>query len=76
MDFREATEQLSALGVDFREQAQALGVAYQTLRLMRMDNSSSGARTPPPGEKWRPILGELARSRAGALVDFAKQVKR
>lgn len=76
MDFREATDQLSALGVDVREQAQALGIAYQTIRLMRMDSTASGYRNPPAPEKWRPVLAELARTRAGALVDFSKRVKR
>jgi hypothetical protein len=76
MDFREATEQLSKLGVDVREQAQALGIAYQTIRLMRMDSTASGYRTPPAPEKWRPVLAELARNRAAALVDYSKAVKR
>lgn len=76
MDFREATDRLNALGVDLREQAAALGIAYQTLRSMRLDSTASGYRNPPAAEKWRPVLSELARARGAALVDYSKAVKR
>jgi hypothetical protein len=77
MDFREATAQLNDLGVSYAQQAEALGISYQTLRTMRMDSTASpaSARKPPPPEKWKPILAVLARERAGALTTYAKGLK-
>lgn len=75
MDFREASDQLSALGVTPQEQAAALGYSYQTFRQMRMDASSTSSRTPPGPEKWRPAFRGLATNRARALDGFAKALK-
>lgn len=75
MDFRAASDQLSALGVSPQDQAAALGFSYQTFRQMRMDPNSTYSRTPPPPEKWRPTFRELASSRARDLTAFAKRLK-
>lgn len=73
MDFREATDQLNALGVSYQEQAEALGIAYQTFRTMRLDSTTSpvSARRPPSPDKWKPALAQLARERAVSLSNFA-----
>jgi hypothetical protein len=73
MDFREATAHLNALGVSYQEQAEALGIAYQTFRTMRMDSTSSPAsvRKPPPADKWKPALAVLAETRATTLMAFS-----
>lgn len=78
MDFREATARLNALGVPYPTQADALGINYQTFRQMRMEPNNSpssggraGARTPPPADKWKPALAQLARERAAELVRVA-----
>lgn len=72
-DFRQASDQLSALGITPREQAEALGIAYQTFRMMRLDPEASGYRRPPTASNWRSIFGRVARERAADLVKFAAE---
>jgi hypothetical protein len=74
-DFREASDRLSALGVSLHDQAAALGLAYQTVRLMRLETDAKGYRTPPPESSWRLAFGKLARDRAAALARVAEALE-
>jgi len=71
-DFRQASDRLNALGVSIQEQAEALGVAYQTIRLMRLDPSARGYRKPPQESSWRSIFDQLEERRA---VEMMKQTR-
>lgn len=73
-DFRQASDRLSALGISIQEQAEALGLAYQTIRLMRLEPEAKGYRKPPPASNWRSILGRLAQERAGELQRLAVEL--
>ena len=73
-DFRQASDRLSALGISIQEQAEALGLAYQTIRLMRLDSEAKGYRRPPPESNWRLTLGRLAQERAGELQRLAVEL--
>lgn len=72
MTFSEATDRLMAAGVTLQEIAEALGVAHQTARVMRLDPSSDSHRRPP--EDWRPRLARLANERGAALQDLAEDL--
>lgn len=71
MTFKEATDQLGALGIGLPEIAEALGLEYQTVRAMRAAAGTRAARTPPAETTWRPALAKLAQERAGALAKLA-----
>lgn len=73
-DFRQASDRLSALGVSIHDQAAALGLAYQTIRLMRLEPDAKGYRRPPPESSWRLTLGKLAQERAGELQRLAVEL--
>jgi hypothetical protein len=73
-DFRHASDQLSALGISAQAQAEALGVAYQTFRIMRLDPEASGYRRPPPESSWRSAFARLALERATDLQRLAGEL--
>jgi len=73
MTFREATGRLMELGIGAPEIGEALGLAAQTIRTMRMDPDSPHARTPPAG--WERPLAGLARSRSAALEALARELE-
>ena len=74
MDFQEATDKLMARGASLADIAEALGIAYTTVRAARLDPSSSSYRPPPEG--WPEKLAAFARSRGGELVKLAEQLRR
>lgn len=65
MTFQEATDRLLQAGLTLSEVAAAISYESQTVRAIR-----SGARKPPPPEKWKPQLVALARARIDALQGF------
>jgi hypothetical protein len=71
MDFKEATGRLMDAGLTAGDLAEALGLAPQTVRAMRLDPSSSSYRNPPEG--WRKAFGKLARERGGRLLELARE---
>ena len=72
MDFQEATDKLMARGASLAEIADALGIAYTTVRAARLDPDSSSYR-PPPGD-WAPKLAAFARDRGGELQALAQEL--
>ena len=62
--FRETSDRLSALGISLQDQAEALGVQYQTLRSMRAEPGSKSYRTPPERSNWSSAWATLLRERA------------
>ncbi len=73
--FRETSDRLSALGVSIQEQAAALGLSYQTVRLMRLEPNAKGYRSPPPRISWSSAWARLLRERAGALLAEADKLE-
>lgn len=73
MTFQEASDKLMDAGMTLSEIAAAVGVAYVTARAYRLDPESANARTPPDG--WESRLANLARSRAGALLNLADRLE-
>jgi len=74
-DFRETSDRLSELGVSLQEQAAALGLAYQTLRLMRLEPDAKGYRTPPPPSSYRSAWAKLLRERAENMSKEADRLE-
>lgn len=73
--FRETSDRLSALGVSLQEQAEALGLAYQTIRLMRLEPDAKGYRNPPPRSNWSSAWGRLLRERAERMLREADRLE-
>lgn len=74
MDFKTATDRLMEAGVSAGEIADALGLAAQTVRAMRLDPSSPSYRRAQPG--WRKELAPLARSKGRELGDKLEALAR
>lgn len=68
--FREAT---ALLCLSSTELGRLFGVSGQTIKQMRLDTSSTGYRTPPPG--WEEVLRPLVEERIRQLQDLAKELK-
>ena len=74
MDFKTATDRLSAAKITADDIAEAFGVVRNTIARARLDPSSPAYRSPP--ENWRPVLGRLARERIRELAEFAEEMER
>lgn len=65
MDFKTATDRLTAAKITADDIAEACGVVRNSVARARLDPSSSAYRSPPPN--WQPALAQLARERITAL---------
>lgn len=74
MDFKTATDRLSAAKITADDVAEAFGVVRNTIARARLDPSSPAYRSPP--EHWRPVLARLARERSRRLAEFADEMDR
>lgn len=74
MDFKKATDRAMEGGVGLPEIAEAVGVAYTTVRAFRLAKGSSSRRPPPDG--WERALARLVRKRARDLEQLAKELER
>ena len=74
MDFKTATDRLSAAKITADDIAEAFGVVRNTIARARLDPSSPAYRSPP--ENWRPVLARLARERMQQLAKFAEEMER
>lgn len=72
MDFKTATDRLSAAKITADDLAEAFGVVRNTIARARLDLSSPAYRSPP--ENWRPVLARLARERSRQLAEFAEEM--
>lgn len=70
MDFKTATDRLSAAKITADDIAEAFGVVRNTIARARLDPSSSAYRSPP--ENWAPVLAQLARERSRDLALLAE----
>lgn len=73
MDFKTATDRLSAAKITADDIAEAFGVVRNTIARARLDPSSSAYRSPP--ENWAPVLAQLARQRIRELGDLANELE-
>ncbi len=69
MDFKTATDRLSAAKITADDIAEAFGVVRNTIARARLDPSSPAYRSPPPN--WQSVLARLARERSRELSTFA-----
>ena len=74
MDFKTATDRLTAAKITADDIAEACGVVRNSVARARLDPSSSAYRSPPPN--WRPALAQLARERINELTAFIEDVDR
>ncbi|HEY0023407.1 MAG TPA: hypothetical protein VGB24_10870 [Longimicrobium sp.] len=73
MDFKAATDRLSAAKITAADIAEACGVVRNSIARARLDPSSSAFRSPPPN--WRSALAQLARKRIKELDSFAREIE-
>jgi hypothetical protein len=73
MDFKTATDRLSAAKITADDIAEACGVVRNTIARARLDPSSPAYRSPPAN--WRPVLARLARERSRELAVFADEME-
>ena len=73
--FRETSDRLSALGISLQDQAEAVGVQYQTLRSMRAEPGSKSYRTPPEPSSYRSRWATFLRERAKQLQAEADRLE-
>lgn len=74
MDFKTATDRLSAAKITADDIAEAFGVVRNTISRARLDPSSTAYRSPP--ENWRPVLARLARDRIQELTALVEEIER
>lgn len=74
MDFKTATDRLSAAKITADDIAEACGVVRNSIARARLDPSSPAYRSPPAG--WRPVLARLAQARIADLSRFAEEIER
>lgn len=65
MDFKTATDRLTAAKITADDIAEACGVVRNSVARARLDPTSSAYRSPPPN--WQPALAQLARERIAEL---------
>lgn len=73
MDFKTATDRLSAAKITADDIAEAFGVVRNTIARARLDPSSPAYRSPP--ENWQPVLARLARERSRFLEQVAQELE-
>lgn len=72
MNFKEATDVLtSAPTMTLAKVAEAFGKDTHTIMRARMEGPN--ARTPP--RDWQPVVAQLAREQAEALVEYARTLE-
>jgi hypothetical protein len=74
MDFKTATDRLSAAKITADDIAEAFGVVRNTIARARLDPSSPAYRSPP--QDWQVVLARLARERSRELAVFADVLER
>jgi hypothetical protein len=74
MDFKTATDRLTAAKITADDIAEACGVVRNSVARARLDPSSSAYRSPPPN--WRPALAQLARERIDKLSAAVEELER
>jgi hypothetical protein len=72
MDFKTATDRLSAAKITADDIAEACGVVRNSIARARLDPASPAYRSPPA--EWKPVLARLARERMGELDALAKEL--
>ena len=73
MDFKTATDRLSAAKITADDIAEACGVVRNSIARARLDPASPAYRSPPP--HWRPSLAQLARERIRELSAFVQELE-
>ncbi len=73
MDFKTATDRLSAAKITADDIAEACGVVRNTIARARLDPSSPAYRSPPTA--WEPVLARLVRARVDALTTLAAELE-
>lgn len=73
MDFKTATDRLSAAKITADDIAEAFGVVRNTIARARLDPSSPAYRSPP--KEWETVLSKIAREAAAALTSFAEELE-
>ena len=73
MDFKTATDRLSAAKITADDIAEACGVVRNSIARARLDPSSPAYRSPPA--EWRPVLARLARERMSELDAVARELE-
>jgi hypothetical protein len=73
MDFKTATDRLSAAKITADDIAEACGVVRNSIARARLDPSSPAYRSPPA--EWKPVLARLARERMSELDALAKELE-
>ena len=73
MDFKTATDRLSAAKITADDIAEAFGVVRNTIARARLDPSSPAYRSPP--EHWRPVLAGLVRERMRVLNELVDEIQ-
>ena len=73
MDFKTATDRLSAAKITADDIAEAFGVVRNTIARARLDPSSPAYRSPP--ENWEPVLVRLARERIMELSKLVEELE-
>lgn len=74
MDFKNATDRLSAAKITADDIAEAFGVVRNTIARARLDPSSPAYRSPP--DDWEPVLARLARQRIHELALLAEELEK
>ena len=73
MDFKTATDRLSAAKITADDIAEACGVVRNSIARARLDPSSPAYRSPP--SNWRSTLAQLARERIEELARIAETIE-
>jgi hypothetical protein len=74
MNFKTATDRLSAAKITADDIAEAFGVVRNTIARARLDPSSPAYRSPP--ENWQPVLARLARDRIDELLALVQLLEK
>jgi hypothetical protein len=72
MDFKTATDRLSAAKITADDIAEACGVVRNSIARARLDPSSPAYRSPPPN--WKPALAQLTGERIAELHAFLREL--
>jgi hypothetical protein len=73
MDFKTATDRLSAAKITADDIAEACGVVRNSIARARLDPSSPAYRSPPM--EWKRVLASLARERIERLTRFVADLE-
>ena len=73
MDFKTATDRLSAAKITADDIAEACGVVRNSIARARLDPTSPAYRSPPAN--WQSVLARLARERVEQLSVLAVELE-